>query len=156
KDIFENWFKFGMLLFVAAFFLSPDNDVQKYIYYFLIVFPTMLAGFFFKEMFRALKREHMVALCVLVALAIPVFWSPDLSSKAIVRVARNVSYLGALLATVNYLLAAHPRFLERLSQVLIWAGLFAGVGLLGRLFFTAGDLSQTTLLPEWRFDNQIR
>ncbi len=142
-------------MFLAGFFAVPDNNAHRVVFYSFVLLPALIGSPFLyrftKEKFNALGWP----LLTVVALFIPVFWSPDFDRELVDDKFKAALYIVVWLVAVAYLIDRYPEWWSTALKFLVLVSMVVAVYIVWDRY--SGDWNfKRTLITDWRYYNQNR
>jgi len=151
----NRFFSFGIFLFLAGFFIAPDANAHKSIFYWGILLPFLfglpLIIEFFKREFKALWPP----ITVVVIFLIPVFWSPDYSLSLLVANSKASLFIIIWVVLVAYFVDNCPDVQFGFLRALVFIAFCAALFIIWDCYSPHWNLDRL-LISDWRYGNQNR
>jgi len=148
-------FSFGVFLFLAGFFIAPDANAHKSIFYWGILLPFLfglpLMSQFFKSEFNAL----LPPITVVVIFLVPIFWSPDYSLGLLIANSKASLFIIIWVVLVAYFVDKCPDVQVGILRALVLVAFCVALYIIWDHYSPHWNLDRV-LISDWRYGNQNR
>ncbi len=151
----SRWLFAGVVLFLAGFFAVPDNNAHRVIFYSFILLPTLVGAPLLYRFVRQNCATLSVPILCVVALFVPVFWSPDYGEELVDDKFKAALYIILWMLSVAYVISVYPEKCTGALKVLVCVALIAAIYIVWDRYSTDWNFSRT-LITDWRYYNQNR
>jgi len=148
-------FSFGIFLFLAGFFIAPDANAHKSIFYWGILLPFLFGLPLVNEFFRRELTVLWPPITVVVIFLAPVFWSPDYSLSLLIANFKASLFIIIWIVLVAYFVDKCPDVQFGLLRALVFIAFCAALYLIWDCYSPHWNLNRV-LISDWRYGNQNR
>ncbi|GEM_PF-4164546 len=138
------FFSFGIFLFLAAFFIAPDANAHKSIFYWGIILPFVFGLPLIREFFRKELNVLWPPLTIVVIFLVPVFWSPDFNLSLLVANSKASLFIIIWIVLIAYFVDNCPETQVKALRALVFVA-----------FFTALYIIWDRYSPHWNLDRAL-
>ena len=148
-------FSFGVFLFLAGFFIAPDANAHKSIFYWGILLPFLFGLPLISKFFRREFNVLWPPITVVVIFLAPVFWSPDYSLSLLVANFKASLFIIIWLVLVAYFVDKCPDVQVRALKALVFVAFCSALYIIWDCYSPHWNLDRI-LISDWRYGNQNR
>jgi len=151
----NRFFSFGIFLFLAGFFIAPDANAHKSIFYWGILLPFLFGLPLMSKFFRRQLNVLWPPITVVVIFLAPVFWSPDYSLSFLLANSKASLFIIIWIVLVAYYVDKYPNAQIKALRALVFVAFFTALYIIWDRYSPHWNLDRA-LISDWRYGNQNR
>jgi len=151
----NRFFSFGIFLFLAGFFIAPDANAHKSIFYWGIILPFVFGLPLIREFFRRELNVLWPPLTVVAIFLAPVFWSPDFSLSLLLANSKASLFITIWIVLIAYFVDKCPDTQVKALRTLVFVAFCAALYIIWDYYSPYWNLDRV-LISDWRYGNQNR